>query len=79
MTREETEKTLRAIKFCIRRKIPVNRNGADYIPSVLNLRYSDNDGFFYTVQLNDINRLNSSITVGIEDVEWPAEGNGYKL
>lgn len=79
MTREEIEDKLRRIKFCIRRKIPVELNGAEYIPAVLNLRYSESDGFYYTVQLDDRNRTDSSVTVGLEDIDWPSEGNGYKL
>lgn len=79
MNREEIELTLRKIKFCIRRKIKIKYRDADYFASVLNLRHSERDGFYYTVQLDDVNRLDSSITVGIDEVEWPTHGNGYEL
>lgn len=79
MTRDEIEETLRRIKFCMRRKIKVAFNSAEYYVAVLNLRHSERDGFYYAVQLDDVNRLNSSITVGIESIDWPTEGNGYTL
>lgn len=79
MTRDRIEETLRRIKFCMRRRIAVTYNNAEYYVAVLNLRHSKRDGFYYTVQLDDINRLNSSITVGIESIDWPIEGNGYTL
>ena len=63
----------------MRRRIKVTYNDSEYFAAVLNLRHSERDGFYYTVQLDDVNRLNSSITVGIENIDWPTEGNGYKL
>ena len=79
MNRNKIEGILRRIKFCMRRRIKVTYNSAEYYVAVLNLRHSERDGFYYTVQLDDVNRLNSSITVGIESIDWPTEGNGYTL
>ena len=82
MTRLEIEEKLRRIKFCMRRGIPVELSGAKYHIEALRLRYRESEtesGFYYTVELSDANRLNSSITVGLNDVEWPSEGGGFKL
>ena len=69
----------RKIKFCIRHRIKVEFGGKKYFPSGMSLRYKEPDGFFYTVELTDPNRLNSTITVGINDVDWPEEGGGFRL
>lgn len=67
------------VKFCMRRSVPVRHRGAEYTVSAMLLRYSDKDGFFYTVELTDPKRLNSTITAGIEDVDFPSEGGGFRL
>ncbi len=71
--------TQRKIKFCIRHRIIVEFNGKKYFPSGMSLRFKEPDGFFYTVELTDPNRLNSTVTVGIDDVDWPEEGGGFRL
>lgn len=82
MNRTEIEEKLRLIKFCMKRRIPVEFDGAQYITEALQLRYraiGAECGFYYSVELSDINRINSSITVGLNDVDWPTEGGGFKL
>ena len=82
MNRSEIEEKLRRIKFCMKRRIPVEFDGAQYITEALQLRYRAigvESGFYYSVELSDINRINSSITVGLNDVDWPTEGGGFKL
>ena len=82
MNRTEIEEKLRLIKFCMKRRIPVEFDGAQYITEALQLRYraiGAESGFYYSVELSDINRINSSITVGLNDVDWPTEGGGFKL
>lgn len=82
MNRAEIEKILRRIKFCMRRGILIELNGAKYHIEALRLRYRENEtesGFYYTVELSDANRINSSITVGLNDIEWPTEGGGFRL
>lgn len=82
MNRTEIEEKLRLIKFCMKRRIPVEFGGAQYITEALQLRYraiGAESGFYYSVELSDINRINSSITVGLNDVDWPTEGGGFKL
>ena len=82
MTRSEIEEKLRRIKFCMRRGIPVELNAAKYHIEALRLRYRESEtesGFYYTVELSDVNRINSSITVGLNDIEWPTEGGGFRL
>ena len=82
MNRSEIEEKLRRIKFCMKRKIPVEFHGGNYRVEALQLRYRESGaeiGFLYSVVLSDINRINSSITVGLNDIEWPTEGGGFKL
>ena len=82
MNRTEIEEKLRRIKFCMKRKIPVEFHGANYRVEALQLRYREAGaeiGFLYSVELSDVNRINSSITVGLNDIDWPTEGGGFKL
>lgn len=79
MTRDEIVEIQRRAKFCMRRRIPVEWNGAEYIPSALILRFKETEGFYYSVELTDKNRLNSTVTVGLDDVEFPTEGGGFTL
>lgn len=79
MTRDEIVEIQRRAKFCMRRRIAVNWNGAEYIPSALVLRFKETEGFYYSVELTDKNRLNSTVTVGLDDVEFPTEGGGFTL
>lgn len=79
MTREELTEIQRRVKFCIKRRIPVPYRTGQYYVDGMVLRYSERDGFYYTVILSDANRTNTSLTVGIEDVDFPNEGGGYKL
>ena len=79
MSAEEIRELQRRIKFCMKRRVPVSFGSGRFYVTVMNLRYSERDGFFYTVELTDVNRLNSTITVGLDDIEWPTEGGGYKI
>ena len=82
MNRSELYEKLRRTKFCMKRRIPVELNAAKYIPEALQLRYRASgaeSGFYYSVILSDVNRVNSSISVGINEIEWPTEGGGFKL
>lgn len=84
MTSEEFTKIKKRIQFCMRHLIPVevNLNGVHgtYIPTALIQRYSEyQKGIIYCVEMRDEHRVNSTITIGIEAVDWPAEGGGYKL
>ena len=76
MDREHIESLLTKVKFCIARKITVNFNTGLYIPSALQLRHNGKR-FYYTVILDDYKRRDSSITVGLEDIDWPSSGGGY--
>lgn len=82
MNRNEIEEQLRRIKFCMRHRVTVEWNGAEYHIEALRLRYRESEtesGFYYTVELSDVNRINTSVTVGLNDVEWPSEGGGFKI
>lgn len=79
MTRDEIIELQTRVKFCMKRRVPVEWNGSEYIPSGMFLRYRESDGFYYTVELTDKNRLNSTVTVGLDEVEWPSEGGGFKI
>lgn len=76
MNAEEIRETLNKIKFCIAHKIPVRLQWGEYYPAVLNLRLIK-DKFAYTVEMHSLNGSNSTVTVGIDDVDWPTSGGGY--
>lgn len=78
MDKELIKTLLSRVKFCIARKVVVNFNSGQYIPSALQLRHNGKD-FYYTVILDDYNRHDSSITVGLNDVDWPSSGGGYYI
>lgn len=77
--RSELEEALRRAKFCIKRRAPVNWQGLEYFLSALILRYDKDRGFIYLIELTDPKRLNSTVTVGLSDIELPTEGGGFKL
>ena len=84
MTSEEFTKIKKRIQFCMRHLIPVEVNLNDvhgrYIPVALVQRYSEyQKGIVYSVEMRDENRVNSTITVGIEKIDWPTEGRGHTL
>ena len=79
MTREEIENIQRRVKFCMRRHIPVQFNDGRYFVTGMYLRYTDGEGFYYSVELTDVFRLNSTLTVGIDAVDFPSEGGGFKI
>lgn len=79
MEKAELEEALRRAKFCMKRRIVVPYNGAEYIPHGLYLQYSEKDGFFYSIELIQNSRRNCLIIVPLDDVDLPAEGGGYKL
>lgn len=84
MTSEEFTKIKKRIQFCMRHLIPVEVNlnnvHGNYIPVALIQRYSEyQKGIIYCVEMRDENRINSTITIGIEAVDWPAEGKGCVL
>lgn len=74
---EELRDRLNRIKFCMKRSVPVKYCEVEYIVNSLNLKYYDD--FYYTVTLTDPRRLNSTLIVSIELVEFPTEGGRYYL
>jgi len=79
MTVDEIKQIQTKIKFCMKRGIKVEYKGSEYIIGAMLLRYSESNGFYYTVELIDPSRLNSTVTAGICDVDFPSEGGGYKI
>ena len=84
MTSEEFTKIKKRIQFCMKHLIPVevNLNGVhgNYIPTALIQRYSEyQKEIVYSVEMRDEKRINSTITIGIDAVDWPAEGKGCVL
>ena len=77
--RSELEEALRRAKFCIKRRAPVSWQGLEYYLSALILRYCKDRGFIYLVELTDPKRLNSTVTIGLSDIELPTEGGGFKI
>lgn len=75
----ELEEALRRAKFCMKRRVMIQYNGAEYLPHGLYLQYSEQDGFFYSIELIQNSRRNCLIIVPLNDVDLPAEGGGYKL
>lgn len=80
MNKEELIEKQRRVKFCMRRRVPVQygEKGKYYVEAML-LRYSNQFGFTYSVELSDVKRINSTITVGIDDLDFPKEGGGFSL
>lgn len=76
MSSEEIKQLLNRAKFCIAHKIPVRLLWGEYIPAALVLRYVDRN-WLYTVEMQDKNRINSIITIGLNDVDWPNVGGGF--
>lgn len=79
MTVDELRAVQKRVKFCMRRSLTVQYRGSDYIISAMLLRYNEKDGFCYTVELSDPKRLNSTVTAGLEDIDFPSEGGGFRL
>lgn len=76
MDKEQIQILLNRVKFCVARKVVVEFGSGLYIPSAIVLRHNGKE-FFYTVVLDDYYRRNSSITVGLADIDWPTSGGGY--
>jgi hypothetical protein len=79
MTVDELKEIQRRVKFCMRRGVSVQFREAEYLVTAMLLRYNEKDGFFYTVELTDAKRLNSTVTAGLSDIVFPAEGGGFRL
>lgn len=76
MNGDETRAVLNRAKFCIAHKIVVSLQWGEYFPVALILRRIK-DEWIYSVELHDVNRINSLITIGLYDIEWPDTGGGY--
>lgn len=84
MTKEEITDALSRVKFCMKHRLTIeihNRHAAGlYVPAALVLRFSENlGGFIYTVEMQDPKRKNSTITIGLDEADWPTEGGGFIL
>jgi len=67
--RERITEQLADVKRCIARKTPVQYLGAVYVPDALILRKPPS-GWLYSVELVDQKAKRSTVTVGLEDVNW---------
>ena len=67
--RAKIEALLAEVKRCISRRTPVRYGGAVYVPAALILRKPP-QGWLYSVELVDQNAKRSTVTVGLEDVNW---------
>ena len=76
MNSEEIKRLLNKAKFCISHHIPVQLQWGEYIPAALVLRYV-NQEWLYTVEMQDKKRMDTTITIGLEDVDWPTAGGGF--
>ncbi len=76
MNSEEIKRLLNKAKFCISHQIPVQLQWGEYIPAALVLRYV-NQEWLYTVEMQDKKRMDTTITIGLEDVDWPTAGGGF--
>ncbi len=79
MTKEELIEMQKRAKFCMRRRVPVEYGGGKYNVESMKLSYSKRYGFTYSVELSDVNRIDSMLTVKLESVDFPKEGGGYSL
>ncbi len=68
MTKEERNEYQRFATVCMRNKNPVRFNAGVYIVSAIIYRLRDRTfDELFTVELTDINRKDSTITVGLEE------------
>ena len=67
--RARIEQQLADVKRCISRQTPVLYCGAEYIAAALILRKPP-QGWLYSVELVDQKAKRSTVTVGLEDINW---------
>ena len=79
MTQDEIRETLRRVKFCMRRQIEISCGTGKYYVTAIVLRHSQSEDFIYSVELTDANRINTTITIGLEGAEFPTEGGKWRL
>ena len=77
----DTKEILKRANFCLANKIPVqidtsNMHGT-FIPLSLVKRFDDKRRPIYEMWLADTKAKSSSVSVAIEDVDWPTSGGGY--
>lgn len=77
----DIKETLRRANFCLANKIPVYVDTKDvtgtFIPLHLIKRFNDKKEPIYEMCMADAKAQHSSITLGVEDVDWPTSGGGF--
>lgn len=72
---------LKRANFCLANKLPVQVNtnevSGKFIPLHLIKSFNEKKEPIYEMWLADTKAKSSSITVAIEDVDWPTSGGGF--